>query len=131
MDTFSLIGFSVVTAIAAFTVKQYNPQIAVHISLAGGAVIALSVLAELSGVVTELNSLAAAGGASNATISVIIKAVGIAYLSRLAAELCRDIGENALAVKTEIIGRVMLLTLALPLIANVASILTELIRNSL
>lgn len=131
MNTYSLIGFSVVTAIAAFTVKQYNPQIAVHVSLAGGAVVALAVLAELSGIVSELNALAAEGGASSATVGVIIKAVGIAYLSRLGAELCRDIGENALAIKAEIVGRVMLLSLALPLIANIASILMELIRSSL
>lgn len=56
------------------------------------------------------------GGLDGESVAVIVKAIGIAYTTQIAAALCRDLGETALAVKTELVGRIMLMTLAVPLI---------------
>ena len=76
-------------------------------------------------------SVAASGGLEGESVAVIVKAIGIAYTTQIAAALCRDLGETALAVKTELIGRIMLMTLAVPLILKITEMLTELVRNSL
>ncbi len=101
------------------------------IGLAGGAFILLSIIAKVSGVAAALSSVAASGGLEGESVAVIVKAIGIAYTTQIAAALCRDLGETALAVKTELIGRIMLMTLAVPLILKITEMLTELVRNSL
>ena len=118
MDTFSLIGFAVVTAILSCIVRQFNNAAGMNVALAGGAFILLSIIAKVSGLDGE-------------SVAVIVKAIGIAYTTQIAAALCRDLGETALAVKTELIGRIMLMTLAVPLILKITEMLTELVRNSL
>mgnify|MGYP001026294549 FL=1 len=130
MDTFSLIGFAVVTAILSCTVRQFNNAAGMNVALAGGAFILLSIIAKVSGVAAALSSVASSGGLDGESVAVIVKAIGIAYTTQIAAALCRDLGETALAVKTELIGRIMLMTLAVPLILKITEMLTELVRNS-
>ena len=95
------------------------------------AFILLSIIAKVSGVAAALSSVAASGGLDGESVAVIVKAIGIAYTTQIAAALCRDLGETALAVKTELAGRIMLMTLAVPLILKITEMLTELVRNSL
>lgn len=131
MDTFSLIGFAVVTAILSCIVRQFNNAAGMNVALAGGAFILLSIIAKVSGVAAALSSVAASSGLEGESVAVIVKAIGIAYITQIAAALCRDLGETALAVKTELVGRIMLMTLAVPLILKITEMLTELVRNSL
>ena len=131
MDTFSLIGFAVVTAILSCIVRQFNNAAGMNVALAGGALILLSIIAKVSGVAAALSLVASSGGLDGESVAVIVKAIGIAYTTQIAAALCRDLGETALAVKTELIGRIMLMTLAVPLILKITEMLTELVRNSL
>ena len=123
--------FAVVTAILSCTVRQFNNAAGMNVALAGGAFILLSIIAKVSGVAAALSSVAASGGLEGESVAVIVKAIGIAYTTQIAAALCRDLGETALAVKTELIGRIMLMTLAVPLILKITEMLTELVRNSL
>ena len=131
MDTFSLIGFAVVTAVLSCAVRQFNNTAGINVALAGGAFILLSIIAKASGVAAALSLAAASGGLDGESVAVIVKAIGIAYTTQIAAALCRDLGETALAVKTELVGRIMLMTLAVPLILTITETLTELVRNSL
>ena len=130
MDTLSLIGFAVVTAILSCTVRQFNNAAGMNVALAGGAFILLSIIAKVSGVAAALSLVASSGGLEEESVTVIVKAIGIAYTTQIAAALCRDLGETALAVKTELVGRIMLMTLAVPLILKITEMLTELVRNS-
>ena len=48
------------------------------------------------------------------TVKMLLKIGGISLLMDFAAQTCRDAGENGLALKVELAGRVMLILLALP-----------------
>jgi len=47
-------------------------------------------------------------------LSQLLKVAGVALLMDFSAQTCRDAGEEGLALKTELAGRVMLISLALP-----------------
>lgn len=131
MDFFTIIGLIAACAIGAFTLQEVNKPAAVQLSIAGGAVVLLALLAQISGITDELMKLAANGGIESGVITLMLKAVGIAYLAQIASELCKDMGENALAVKSEIAGRIMLLTLAMPLITQIMDMLIDLVKLTL
>lgn len=131
MDFFTIIGLIAACAIGAFTLQEVNKPAAVQLSIAGGAIVLLAILAQVSGITEELTKLAANGGIENGVITLMLKSVGIAYLAQIASELCKDMGENALAVKAEIAGRIMLLTLAMPLITKIMDMLIDLVKITL
>ena len=128
MDLYSLLGFVIATGIAAFTIKDINRNAAIQLSMAGGAVVMLSLVAQISGIFSEMQRLTDSAGIDSGIVLIMMKAVGIAYLAQTAAELCRDMGENSLAVNAEIAGRIMLLTIALPLIVRIMGELVDLIE---
>ena len=47
-------------------------------------------------------------------MSQLLKVCGVSLMMDFSAQTCRDAGEEGLAVKVEMGGRVILLTLALP-----------------
>ena len=49
-------------------------------------------------------------------ISAVVKVLGIAYITQFGAEILRDGGENAIAVKVEMAGKVFILGLTLPIV---------------
>ena len=57
-----------------------------------------------------------AGRVEGGFLTPLFRAVGAAILLELAADACKDAGENALAQKVEFFGKAMLLTMALPVI---------------
>ena len=58
---------------------------------------------------------------------VIIKALGICYVTQLASDTCQDAGERAMAGKIELAGRVAVLLLSLPMFSSILQIALELI----
>ena len=52
---------------------------------------------------------------------VLFKAMGIAILSDVCAGICRECGENGIGTGVELVGKVELLLLCLPLIGQILS----------
>ncbi len=109
-----LAAFAVCAAVMSMVLRRMRPDAGLALSLAGGLLMALAVLPVLSTVVTGVSSLAQAGGVSEGYMGQLLKVGGISLLVDFAAQTCRDAGEDGLAMKTELAGRVMLISLALP-----------------
>ena len=66
-------------------------------------------------------------GSASPYAEILFKALGIAVLAQIAASVCRDCGENSVADGIELLGRIELLLLSLPLIAEILSAAQELL----
>lgn len=116
----------VVCALLASTValmlRARNPEIALLAAAAGAVGLLLMAMPVLSGLVEELRGLVPEGPA-RACFAPLLKVTGICLLARLGAELCRDAGEGAMAVKVELLGTVLALGAAMPIFGLLADIL--------
>lgn len=74
-----------------------------------------------------MRSLAERAELSDAALPLLLRILGIASLCELGAQMCRDIGEGGIAAKVEMGGKVMVLSLSLP----VATALIELVAGLL
>ena len=126
MDIFSVCGIAVMTAVLAVTVRQFRPELAIQVSIAGGAVLTLSVLTKLAGSVETVKSFYAQTGLDGGWLETAIKLIGIAYITQISAELCRDAGESALALKAELCGRAIMLSCAMPALISLLKVLVGL-----
>ncbi len=59
-------------------------------------------------------------------MEIIVKALGIAYLTHISAQLCRDCGEGSVATLIEGAGRLEIIILSLPLINKIIGMSEEL-----
>lgn len=107
-------GVGLVVAIWLVLLRGRLPEFAFLMMLGFVAVALMTVLQPLSGVVATFGRLNRAAGSEGAYFAVVLKAVGIAYVAGFAAQLCRDAGQDAVAMTVELAGKVAILVVALP-----------------
>lgn len=114
MDMLKIAGFSVCAAVMAMVLRRVRPEAGTALVLAAGCLGILVVMPMLSQMISGVTALASAGGVSDGYTSQLLKVGGVSLLMEFAAQTCRDAGEEGLARKTELAGRIVLLSLALP-----------------
>ena len=60
-------------------------------------------------------------------IALPIKALGIAILTQICADICKESGENSLGNGVELVGKLEILLLCLPLMEQILSVAKELL----
>ena len=127
MNIIAIAGIAILSAIIAVMLKRYNAEYAVVLSIAAGLFILFAVFASVVPAVKEIGSFLKSAGLSSKYAAILLKTLGICFLTQFAADSCRDAGEDALASKTEIAGKIFIVILSLPLFEEIAKTATGLI----
>lgn len=118
---------AVAGAICAAVIKKQVPDMALVVTLCAVAVILGEAMAVLEPVRELLDTLGEEAGLSPAVLAPVIKTVGVALLTRVCAELCRDANESGIAAAVEIAGGGCALLVCLPLFQAVLELIVELV----
>ncbi len=114
MNVLRMAGFSVASAVMVLLLRRARPEMGLAAALAAGALLLTLALPMVAQVVGGITGMAELGGVKSSYLSQLLKVAGISLLMDFAAQTCRDAGEEGLGMKAELVGRVMLLALALP-----------------
>mgnify|MGYP001852513737 CR=1 FL=1 len=122
-DMLKIAVLGVAAALCAVVVRKSAAELGLVLALAAGAVILSGALGALEAVRELMDTLADTAGLSPA----VVKTAGIAVLTRLSAELCRDAKESGIAAFVETAGALAALYVALPLLETVLRMVTGLL----
>lgn len=114
MLVFKLAAMAFLAAVLSLSLKKEQPAYAFLISLCGAAGLLLIFAQQVTPVLTWLRTLEnlLPGQGSGCLLRVL----GIALVSQLAADLCKESGMAAGATAAELCGRILALLQALPLV---------------
>lgn len=84
---------AVAAALCAVVVRRQSPEIALALGVGACALIVLSCSGALESAVELADKLAQAGGLSAQVVEPVLKTAGIAIVTRLAADFCKDAKE--------------------------------------
>jgi len=110
-------------AVFAAAMKKDSPAMALLLAAAAACVTLYLALGAVTETAAFLGELADTAGISSAALSAVMKTVGIAVVSRLAADVCRDAGMSAAASAAELAGTAAALFAALPLMRTALSMI--------
>ena len=122
MDIFALCCIALIAAMLSLTLKKYNGEIAIVVSLGASVLIMAAVFSAASPVFEEIGRLYRGTGLREEYGKILLKCLGVGLVCQLAGDTCRDAGETALASKVDIAGRVTVLVLALPMLSQLVEI---------
>ncbi len=117
MEIFKIVAAATAGTVLAVTLKKESPQLSMAVSIITGIVIFLQLLGYFSDIITQLYNMTALSGIETEYISIILKVTGIAYITQIGSEICKDAGESAIGTKIEIAGKVLIAAACLPLIS--------------
>ena len=52
-------------------------------------------------------------------IKLIMKMIGITYLCEFGTQICKDVGQGAIALQVELFGKIMVLIIGLPILLSI------------
>lgn len=116
MDVIKIIGIGFLTLIIAIILKEYRKEYYIYAILIGGALILISSLDTVKNIVNFINEVSSNNKYDNQFISLLLKLTGIAILVEYAVSVCKDAGENSIANKIDFGGKIILISMSIPVI---------------
>ena len=111
MDIIKIVAFAFAALFMFLLFKDKRSDISTLISLSAGAIIFLVVITQLNDVIYFNIDMV--------YIGVVLKILAIAYLATFCSEICKDAGAASIASKVEFSAKILILTLAIPILMAV------------
>ncbi len=121
-----ILGIAILVTFGSLLLRQYQLPLVALLTITGCGLILLVTIEPLREIVAQIKDLLKNSGEGKEWLGLLIKALGICYVCRLGAELCRDAGQSAMAGYVELAGRIFTVSLSLPMLAQVVSIIVAL-----
>lgn len=116
MDMAQVVAVGAVGAILSVMLKKYSPEISIMTALATGIIILFMVIAEITPVIDVLKRMASITGIDNEYIEIVLKVIGISYISEFGVQLCNDAGVSLVGSKIELAGKVLIMAISAPIL---------------
>ena len=113
------VGIILVAVILITLLRENQPEMAILLSVVVGVIVFLKIAGALFELVRIFDYLADKAQVNSMHLDLIFKIIGVAYLAGFGAQICRDAGEGALALKLELAGKITILFLAAPVMGAI------------
>lgn len=127
MEIIQIVGLGLIATILILIVKEQKPLFAFLIATTAGIVIFLFVIGKIGAVLQVLERMAQSSGMDEIHLKTILKIIGIAYIAEFGAQMVRDAGQDSIASKIELAGKVLILVLAVPIISIIIETVMKLL----
>ena len=127
MEILKIIGVAFVTSITAILLKGTKPELSFAVTVTGVIVILLFIIDSLQSTIGLLGELVEMTGGDDTIFKILIKIVGVGYLTEFSSGILNDFGSNAVADKVALGGKITILLLSLPVLEG----LLQMIRGFL
>ncbi len=129
MEWMAVAAVAVITAFLAVMLRRSHPEQAMGVTLVAGILMVTAALGGVAPLLDDIQTMLETSGLTGEYTRILFKALGICVITQLASDACRDAGEQGLAAKAELAGKLTLLTLALPLFQKIGSIALSLVEK--
>jgi len=122
-----IIGVAFVTALSAILLRATKPELSFAITVTGVVVCLIFVFDTMKESTQILSAIGEITGVDNGLIRLLLKIVGIAYVTEFGAGVLTDFGSASVADKVLLAGKLTILVTSFPIIQS----LLELLRGFL
>lgn len=127
MNITQIVAFAIVSVFIIVLLKQYKSEYALIVSIIASGIIIYFSLSKLEIVIDLIQDLIVQTGINKEFFEILLKITGIAYLIDFGSNICRDVGESAVASKVEFAGKVIIVTMSLPILTTLLETVVEVI----
>lgn len=119
-----------ITTFLALILKEQKPNFAFLLTLFAGCFIFLFLVDKIYEIIRLLQKIAQKGNVDTMYIETILKIIGVAYIADFAANITKDAGQGALAAKVELAGKIIILTMAIPILTVLIETIVNLVPRA-
>ena len=128
MEIMKIIGVAFVTALSSVLLKATKPELSFAVTVTGIIVILLFMVDSLQSALTAFQAIAQTTGVSNGLLKILLKIVGVGYLTEFGAGILNDFGSSAVADKVVLGGKITIVILSLPILQGLLQLIQGFLR---
>jgi len=106
----------ILTILVAMAMRQGKAEFSTFVSFTGSILIAWIAVQLLDGITGSMERLEKLLSVDMEYIALLMKMIGVTYLSEFASAICRDAGYSAVAGQIELVGKLTILTIGMPIV---------------
>lgn len=127
MDIFRIVGLGIISTVLTVILKSLKSEFAIYITIVTSIAIFFLILGPLSYAIDVLKDLSLKADLEITYFSIILKIIGTAYLVEFGSQICRDAGENSIAMKLELAGKVSIMVIAIPILLGLMDLIMKIL----
>lgn len=125
MSVVNVVGFSVVCTCILVLLRKYATEFAIPVSVLSCVIILVVCAYLVNELFDQFNQTLADAKINAENFKLIFKALGICYITQLGKDVCVDAGETALGEKVDLFGKIIIVSLSVPLILEIIELIKE------
>ena len=127
MEVYKIVAVGLVCAVIVVWLKSVGSEYALLAAIASSVLLLTMTLSYVIRFVGFFNRLSETTGVSSEVVVLVLKILGISYLIEFSSSLIEDFGLKSLSEKVVFAGKIVILTLSVPVMENVVSAVLELL----
>jgi stage III sporulation protein AD len=127
VEIIQIVGIGLIAAILILVIKEQKPMFAFLLTAFTGISLFLLLIGKISTVIHVLEDLAVKSNVNMVFLKTILKIIGIAYIAEFGAQVVRDAGQESIASKIELSGKVLIMVMAIPIVSVIIETVVNMI----
>jgi len=107
---------AVVTVVVALQFRNQKPEYEIIICICTSLLIMGFAVNKLGGIIRSVRQMQAYVGLDEEYYMILIKIIGITYLSEFASDICKDTGHSSVGNFVELAGKLSIMAISMPVI---------------
>jgi stage III sporulation protein AD len=109
----------IVAVLLAVIFKKGKEEYSIYISIAACVLILLWGIGKLQVILDAIEQLQGYIKLNKAYVGILIKIIGITYITEISSSLCKDSGYQAVGEQIEIVGKLTILAISMPIMLSI------------
>jgi stage III sporulation protein AD len=127
VDIIQIVGLGLIATVLILIIKEQKPMFAFLLAVFTGVAIFLLLIGKITSVIRVLEDLAVKSNINLIFLKTILKIIGIAYIAEFGAQVVRDAGQESIASKIELSGKILIMVMAVPIITVIIETVVKLL----
>ena len=128
-DALKVLAGVLIAVILGLTLRQQGKDMALLLSILACCMVLVVCVVYIEPVVDFIETLQSISGAQNEIFQILLKSVGIGLIGEIAALVCSDSGNAALAKAIQILTSAVVLWLSLPLMQALLDLVKQMLEE--
>lgn len=115
----------IITTLFCVYFKSKQAEISTMIALVCCIIVFTFAITKLEIIVEAMNQIQSYIKINNSYITILLKIVGITYVSEFSAGICKDAGYTAIAGQIQLVGKLSIIAISMPIVLALINTLNQ------
>lgn len=114
-------------AFVSITLKKFDSNLSFLAAILTGVIIISLMYVDLEGIIRVVKTFGDGYGVDNSQVKLLLKVLGISFVTRFGISIAEDCGEKFIAQKIDFAGRVFITAISVPILINLLNTILDFI----